>query len=166
MRMPPDPGMTPRDRYIPLYFVAFFAVVFAVNGVFVTLALKTMPGVTNDNAFQTGLKYNETLDKAAKEQALGWQLKLDGIEQCANGTCSLTFAARDKAGVPIVGAEVVMEAVRPARQGMDFAKSLTTNEQGLAVLNVSFPARGAWNLFLTLRQDGKETRQLREVVVK
>jgi len=47
------------DRMIPWYFVLAFLVVFAVNGVFVYLAVSTKHDLVVENAYENGVNYNE-----------------------------------------------------------------------------------------------------------
>ncbi len=65
-----------RDRRIAWYFVTALAVVFAVNAVFVTLAIQTHSGVVIENSYKKGVNCNRTIEKATIQQALGWQTGL------------------------------------------------------------------------------------------
>lgn len=143
---PEDPGLKPRDKLIPWYFVAFFAVIFAVNGVLVYFSVTTMPGVTNKKAYETGLRYNQTLEKAEAAKALGWQLVL---EPCVSQNCTIEVVLKDKQEQAVPNTPVKIEAVRQTRAGLDFSRAAQTNAQGKAVFQLPFPAVGDWQVFIT-----------------
>lgn len=53
-------------------FVGFFAVVFAVNGYMMRMALKTHSGLVANEPYRKGLKYNERIAADAMQAELGW----------------------------------------------------------------------------------------------
>ncbi len=57
-----------RDRMIPWYFVMAFGVVFAVNGMFVYLAVSTNHGVVTENAYEKGLDYDRIVEEVRQKQ--------------------------------------------------------------------------------------------------
>ncbi|MFW5680782.1 MAG: FixH family protein, partial [Pseudomonadota bacterium] len=61
-----------KSRWIPWAFVAFFGVVFLVNGVMVYFAVTTFAGVERRDAFKRAQSYNEVLAEARAQAALGW----------------------------------------------------------------------------------------------
>ena len=63
-------GVTGRQVLAGL--VATFALIFAVNGVFAYFAISTWPGYAQNDAYERGLRYNEVLDEARRQKALGW----------------------------------------------------------------------------------------------
>lgn len=58
-----------KDRIIPWYFVMAFAVIFAVNGLFVYLATSTNKGVVTENAYEKGRDYNHIVEEVRKQKA-------------------------------------------------------------------------------------------------
>jgi nitrogen fixation protein FixH len=61
-------------RHIAAILIAFFGVIMAVNFTMAYLASKTFGGLVVQNSYVASQKYNGWLEKARKEQALGWQL--------------------------------------------------------------------------------------------
>ena len=55
---------SPKDKYILFAFLAFFGVIFVVDGIFITTALRTHRGVVTEQAYEKGLHYNQTLNEA------------------------------------------------------------------------------------------------------
>ena len=65
-----------RGRHVLLGLVAFFGLIFLVNGVFIYYALSTFGGGDTSDPYRKGLHYNDTLAEAAREAEQGWDAKL------------------------------------------------------------------------------------------
>ena len=52
--------------------VAFFALVIAVDVVFMVLAYRTFSGQVASNPYEAGLAFNQTLAQRQREASLGW----------------------------------------------------------------------------------------------
>jgi len=65
--------MSRRLTWGPWVFFAMFAVIIAVNGVMVAFAFGTWTGLETDGAYEKGLSYNDTLEAARRQAALGWR---------------------------------------------------------------------------------------------
>ena len=61
-------------RAVLIWLVAFFAVVFGVNGLMMTLALKTMPGTEVDSSYQAGNAFNAETAAARLQAERNWQV--------------------------------------------------------------------------------------------
>ena len=125
-------------RKVLLLLFAFFGVIFAVNGAFVFFALHSWPGLTSHHAYEEGVHYNQTLDVAKQQEALGWNTDLawDG----RNLSVSLT----NRAGEPLSGFEVAVKLVRPTSEGHDFTVKLEPREDSSYAAPVTFPLPGLW----------------------
>src|SRR5690242_7003053 len=93
--------MRKSDRFIPWYSVLFFVVIALVDAAFVTIAIKTQTGTMTGNTYQRGLDYDQILEKVAKQNALGWQGKIE-----FSGKDNLRFDLVDKSGKRLPGAIV------------------------------------------------------------
>jgi nitrogen fixation protein FixH len=138
--------------WIPWLFVAFFAVVIAVNGTMIWLALGSWTGLASNHAYDDGLTYNRNLDAAARQALLGWRPKLAVRADSAGGEVELRLA--DASGRPIPDAVAMVQFERPTSEGLDF--KVTLQPAGVGVYRGRFdPApAGAWNLHATIRRDG------------
>ncbi len=56
-----------------MLLIAFFGVIFAVNGYFLYSALSTHTGVVAIEPYRKGLAYNERIAADERQKALGWQ---------------------------------------------------------------------------------------------
>ena len=124
----------PSDKYIPLYFVAFFLVIFAVNGVFVYYATKTHTGVVTRHAYEKGLNYNKTIELANAQDELGIESRI----LIENG--QIIFRSNRH-----VKANVTAYITRPTQDGYDFKVKLS-GEKGYFTGKIDFPMKGQWHI--------------------
>lgn len=100
-------------RHVLAAIVSFFLVIFAVNGVFLYVSLKSHPGVTSENAYREGLAYNRDLENAERQAGLGWQK----IVSVAEGRVGVRFADRD--GRALTGLSITASVRRPVHDRAD-----------------------------------------------
>lgn len=139
----------PIDKYIPWMFVAFFMVVAVVDAIFVTMAIRTHPGVVTERHYEKGLDYNNTLAAEAEQKAMGWQ----GAVTYKNGVLRLTLG--DKAGKPVSNGAVRASVMRPARKDQDKDLVFKNIGQGVYEADIVFPLSGQWrvHVFVTAGTD-------------
>ena len=110
----------PTGRKVLLMIVGFFAVIFAVNGLMMKLAIQTPPGTEVDSAYSASLAYENEIAAAHDQDARGW--KVDAHIQRRTGSgAELRVEVRDSGGVPVsaeisgVGLSVppIGEPIRP-----------------------------------------------------
>lgn len=114
-------GLT--GRHVLFGLIAFFGVIFAVNGWFLYSALKTNTGVVANEPYRKGLAYNERIAADERQKALGWQ---DEAVLASDGRVSVVMKGAE--GQPISG--LILEATlgRP---------STTAGEQKLKLAEMS-----------------------------
>lgn len=93
-----------RGVHVAMMMVAFFAVIIALDALFITFAIQSHPGEKVKNSYVLGLEYNKELAKQAKQRMLGWELDAGLVDDEA------TFLVRlaDAAGAPIQRMEVAV----------------------------------------------------------
>lgn len=96
--IPHDPT---RGRWIPWVFVGGMLVVVAVNAVMVWAALSTFSGLTTGQSYDRGRAYNQVLEEAVRQDALGWTARASLREG------RIAFAVTDREGRAVEG---VLEA--------------------------------------------------------
>ena len=108
-----EPALEPRrhldGRHILAMCVAFFGVVFAVNGYMLYAALSTHTGVVSVEPYRKGLAYNDRIAAGAQQEDIGWHDSV-GLEQ--TGTVTVQMTARD--GSPLGGMNLSGVLGRPA----------------------------------------------------
>jgi len=157
----PRSGPRKSDRWIPWYFVGFFALLFIFDGIFVYLATSTHTGVVTEQAYEKGLNYNETIAAAAEQEALGWHGEVTYAE---NG--QLNYSVRDKGGAPVSGARVVAEITRPTHNGVDFKSALAEVTPGTYQAPVEFPLDGMWDIRIYVTWQQTQFQTAKRIVVR
>ncbi|MEZ5891710.1 MAG: FixH family protein [Parvularculaceae bacterium] len=130
--------------------VAFFGVMIVANVTFITAAIESFPGVTDEHAYDKGLKYNETLSERAEQAELGWRAEvLEVSRDGAAGVITLRIASETG---PLKGLRVAGTLKRPASGKEDQTLAFEYAGEGLYEAKVDAFAPGAWDL--TARAEG------------
>jgi len=137
-----------KGRHVLAMLLAFFGVVFAVNGVFLTSALRSYTGVVSVEPYVKGLKYNDRIVADERQAQLGWQetLTLD-----ASGTVAVDF--REDGGRPVRGLKISGSIGRPSTSRLDRQIVLTESDPGRYVANVGALDDGTWVVELAATSD-------------
>lgn len=143
-------GRRQKSWWIPWLFVGGFAIVLAVNGVMLTIALDSFTGIETEQAYKKGLAYNEQIDAAERQAELGWQVAL-AAEQSGPSEARIALEVADRTGRPLDGAEVVASLVRPTQAGHDRSAALTPSAPGRYGATVALPLQGLWDLSVEIR---------------
>ncbi len=100
-------------RHVLFGLVAFFGLIVVVNVTMATFASGTWPGLVVANSYVESQRFNERLDAARRQQALGYDLAVGQAEG------RLTLVLRDRAGrgVRILGG--VVKIGRPVTRTED-----------------------------------------------
>lgn len=151
-------------RKVLLALIAFFAIVAAVNAVFITLSLRTFPGVETDDAYRKGLAWDRELDAAAAQRALGWKVTVSwqsaapasatGQEQ-TQVSGHITVRAEDRAGAALGGLAADITFRRAVHEGEDRHLALAETIPGLYAADVALPGSGDWRVIVRLRKAKK-----------
>lgn len=154
-----------RDRWIPWYFVLFFAVISAVMATMVTLAVRTQSGIVTDHPYEKGLAYNRVIASAERQAALGWKGTATHTPT-GERTGRLTFRLRDKAGAPVHVESVAVRIVRPTQAGHDFRATLLPITGDDYAAEVTYPLPGVWELHFHAVANGQPYQQSTRIVVR
>ncbi|MCP4330136.1 MAG: FixH family protein [Alphaproteobacteria bacterium] len=150
------------DRWIPWTFVAFFCVVFGVNAVLVGFAIGSWSGLTTDSAYRNGLAYNDQIEAARTQAALGWQVALD-VDRRSDGITTLAVRIRNQFGRDISDARVEAAFLRPTHDDADIATTLAPRGNGLYGAQIELPLPGQWDLRLDVTKDGRRHQSTRRL---
>lgn len=158
--------MTPTDvtrsRYIPWLFVAGFAIVFAVNATMIGLAVGSFSGLYTPKPRDRGLHYNEILAAQQTRDALGWRVE----PTWRPDSDRLEIAVFDRAGQPLAGARVAVALVRPSEKGAVLGVEVVAVDVGRHAGHVTLPARGNWDLDISVEQGGQRFAQTRRMFLR
>jgi|CXWL01.1.fsa_nt_gi nitrogen fixation protein FixH len=146
-------------RAVFAWIAAGFGLVIAVNGVFMYFALKSWTGLTSANAYNEGIAYNRTLDRAAAQAQLKWRAEMGW----SDGAAELRLYDRD--GKPVQGLSVVATFARPVQEGFDHSAALTEAGPGRYFATVALPLPGQWNMTIEARHGATSYRAATRVFV-
>ena len=129
--------------------VGFFAVVIAVNLLMARLAGATFGGVVVENSYVASQHFNRWLDRAQREQALGWDAQI-GWRDDRRLAVTITGAPE--------GAIVTATARHPLGRLPDRHLTFRPIGNGTLVSDQPLPA-GRWQVRLELRSGGRVMRK-------
>jgi nitrogen fixation protein FixH len=127
--------------------VAFFGVVFGVNGIMMKLAIETLPGTEVDSPYAAGLVYEKEINAARDQAARMWQVNAN-IKRGADGAATLQVEARDASGQPLTGLKFKGTLERPTDKRADTPVELSEVGIGIYRGNATAVAAGQWDLVL------------------
>lgn len=166
-------GEKRRFHWIPLILIGAFILLFAVDAAFLTISSRGLPprltqllfphpkGDAVHTAFpgvvphgeDAGKAVNQYLSSAAHQHALGWQIRMTGLERIAERrVATVTVLASDKLGKPIEHAQVELQLLRPAKAAADQIISFESLGQGRYVAHVEVNQPGRWIAVLQVKR--------------
>lgn len=143
-------GFVLTGRHVLLMLLTFFGVIGLVNAYFITVALKTLPGIEVKSPFEQNQKFNRGLEAIASQDRKGWQV--DVITGGLKASSPLTVQLRDRSGVAILGMKVSVALQRPTDARFDH--QLELKEQGNGVYAVGLPEvePGLWRIAVEVKR--------------
>jgi len=148
-----------------IWLVAFFGIVFAVNGVMVNAAISTFGGVETSSSYQAGLKFESEVARAEQQDALHW--KVNGhLARDAAGAAVLDITVADAQGQPVGGLTADAKLAHPADERLDHV--ITLSRSGAGQFHGQHQAqRGQWDLIIDLyRGDTRVFHSLSRVTLQ
>ncbi len=136
--------------------IGFFAVIFAANAVFLTVAVRSFPGEQEKKSYLQGLNYNETIKARAAQEALGWSAAITAVETTRAGTgVRLTF--KDRWDSPLGGLAIEGVIRRPVTDDFDQPVTFTAEAPGTYTALIPALTEGVWTLSATATHIGGGT---------
>lgn len=161
-----DPRPAPRwSRFIPWMFAGGFAIVIAVNGALVYFAQSSFSGLETEHAYERGLHYNQALEAAAAQEALGWRGEIT-LVKALNDQYELAVHVADRQAMPIDGLEVEAYLRRPANGGLDQSVPLHRQGGGRYAAEIALPALGQWDVRIVARDGVTSWQESERLFVK
>lgn len=144
-----------KDRLIPWYFVAFFAVIALVDGTMVTLAVRTQTGLVTEHAYEKGLTYNKIVAAEETQRQLGWK----GNIEYRNGI--LHFSLQDHMGMPLQSLLSKATISRPTQDGYDFMVEMKQGQ-----IPMQFPMKGIWDVRIDTEYNGYPYQHTQRLIIQ
>jgi nitrogen fixation protein FixH len=146
-------------RTVLIALLVTFGIVFAVNGIFIYFAVTTWPGLSQSDAYEKGLRYNEVIRAAQLQKDLGWRSE---VSIARTGEIHVQLVARDGRPADIAHAEVTIE--RPVGDVTSHTVDLSKDADGLLFAQTSPLSRGVWFATVTARGVGGAVYRMRHLV--
>ncbi|MBS0525729.1 MAG: FixH family protein [Proteobacteria bacterium] len=146
-----SPNRSSSFSFVPWLFVAGFAIVIAVNGIMMWLAIGSFSGLYSDHARERGVRYNQVMAEQRSRDALGWSVVPSW--QADSGVLGLKVS--DSAGKPLPGAVASIELIRPAERRAPLDVVLSDLGNGRFAGHVVLPERGNWDADIVIEAGGR-----------
>lgn len=148
------------------FFVIFFSTFITVDIAYITVAEKTWRGLATEDGYQKGLKYNQTIEAAKKQEKLGWKMQIKyHVLSSKNGTLEVILT--DKNGNQIKDAKVVANITRSVQEGFDFSTTLLFNNKTSSYQStINFPLIGQWAIDVAAQKGDDIYRDGKRMVIR
>jgi nitrogen fixation protein FixH len=152
-------------RAVLLWFLGFFGVIFAVNGVLVQAATSTFRGMETGSSYKAGLLFKADVESAQRQDDRHWQV--DGkLSRDQAGRAVLEFSARDGKGAALTGLTAAVRLSHPADASLDRTMELKLAGAGV-FSGVADAQPGQWELIVDLfRGDERVYRSRSRVTLR
>jgi nitrogen fixation protein FixH len=153
-------------RMVLALILAFFAVVFAVNGVLVQKALSTFRGLETESSYQAGQLFGGEVAKAEAQDARHWQVDAK-VARAADGSAVLDLIAHDASGAALAGLTASAILERPTDRRLDRALAVNDIGGGHFRGRAENVAPGQWDLVIELeRRSERQFRSVNRIILK
>lgn len=137
-----------RGAHVLAAFLAFFGMIFAVNGAMIYSALKTHTGLVANEPYRKGLHYNERIAASERQALLDWS---DAVSLRRDGMVAVRVTASGGRPVPSLSMRAVVG--RPSTNSADRAIELKEAMPGLYEGSLGSLEPGNWLVALEARAD-------------
>jgi nitrogen fixation protein FixH len=140
-------------RRVFLWLAAFFLLVIIMNVVMAYLGNRSWTGLTTNQAYDEGLKYNTVLEEAKEQAALGWTVHFEPVSVTGRDgdrvTARIVVDISGKDGIVLDGLQVSARILRPTSEGYDQAVEFTAVDERRFQVETTFPLQGQWDVYMT-----------------
>lgn len=134
-------------RDVLLYLLAFFGIIIAVNVYFAFVAVETFRGEDNLKPYQEGIDYNQTLERRAAQEKLGWTAVFD-VSRVNSDKVRVDVVLKGARGAPETKVPLIGELHHPSDENKDKAVKLVEVRAGEYAGNATGIRPGAWDLIV------------------
>jgi nitrogen fixation protein FixH len=147
-------------RWFPQAMILSLLAVIAVNILMAYYALSTFPGLAVANDFDTSNRYDEVLDRAQRQAALGWAVDAQIVE----GRPVLLLKGAD--GQPLADVAIAATLQRPLGPPRTAHPSFAAQTPGRYIADAVVAEPGQWDLLLSVTASGHTLTTTRRLLAK
>lgn len=141
----------------PAGIIAFFFVIAGVNSLLLYLAISSRTELLESSPYEKGMKYQGIIDdkNSALEFGLSDSVQFGAVDPAGNR--QIVVALKNGAGVPLKGAQVSLEALRPNDKSVDIKGDLVEDpvSPGTYRATLRMPVNGLWLISLAINGEGR-----------
>lgn len=136
-------------------WIALVLIVLIVNGVMISLAFITNPGLVTEDYYEKGQDYEQNINKMiAARKELGWTFQTDfPTDPVMNQAAHYSVNVVDKYGVALSEAKVFLHAYRPSDADADFSVEMIETINGRYEAKIKYPLKGFWEYTIDVKRD-------------
>ena len=139
--------MRRRGWYWPVGLAVLLAASAGANIALVVITSRDTSFAVEPNYYAKALAWDQTMAQQARNDALGWSLGLRVDPSDARGRMTVTVRLVDRAGAPIEGAQIAVEAFHNARASRILSAALRPDGQEYAA-GMPLDRAGLWEFRL------------------
>lgn len=150
-------------RFVLCCCIGFFGVIFGVNAVMMTIAIRTMPGLDVANGYVASQGMNREIEAMRSQTERGWTAEV--AAGLSHGQAPVSISLSDKAGKPVTGLAVTARLAHPALTRADHSGALIERRPGVYAADIADIQPGAWTLVVEASQHGERVFASRNRVI-
>jgi nitrogen fixation protein FixH len=133
-------------RFVLFACMGFFGIVFGVNAIMMTLAIRTMPGLDVKNGYVASQAMNREMDAMRAQSLRGWTADMNMALK--DGTGPIRLSLRDRSGNPVTALDVTARLAHPALTAADHVSVLVESKPGIYTAEFQNLRAGAWTIVI------------------
>ncbi len=138
-------------KHVLFMFLAFFGVIFVVNGIFLSKAITSFPGEITKKSYMQGLKYNSVLKQKELQQQLGWSAEIGVVSN------ELVTRVSDGSGNPLTDVVITAELNQHSDEHKIETFELSETSTGEFSYSLSDFEKGRWTANIKVLSTSGET---------
>lgn len=150
-------------------WISLVIVVLSVNAYMIMQAIGNNPGLVVEDFYERGQDYEENIVKKLNNN-LKWSTDISAENLHYNKPAIIRFKISDKQNKQPVLDSITVYAYRPADARLDFSSPMSAAndvESGFKYQSeLTFPAKGVWDVLVSATIEGKEVNFGKRVFVK
>ena len=138
-------------RIVLLSLLAFFGVIFFVNGFMIYMAISTLGGVETQSSYKAGQAFAADVEAAREQSERHWQVE-EAVRRIDTDFVAILVTAHDASTAPLAGYRVNASFHHPADARADREVALVEQTPGRYESEIKL-GRGEWDVVLDIFRD-------------
>lgn len=141
----------------PAGIIVFFFVIAGVNSMLLYLAMSSRTELIESSPYEKGIQYQGVIDEENSAREFGLSDSIQFGPVGTTGNRQIAVSLKGGAGVPLKGAQVSLEALRPNDKSMDIKGDLVEDPTvpGTYRATLRMPVNGLWLISLAINGEGR-----------